>query len=101
MLKQKIYVVSPIKIKSLIDHDDHIGYIKEELDKVVVVCRGNNGRECYFNALTREEYKVLDHNTNILDIKVDDIVIDINDLILFDDYTNMSNETNKKLSLKK
>ena len=101
MFKQKIYVVNPIKIKSLRDNGDHVGYTKEILDKVVVVCRGNNGRECYYNALTREEYKVLDNNLDILEISVGDIVIVRDDLILFDEYIDKEDENTKTLSLKR
>ena len=101
MFKQKIYVVNPIKIESLRDNGDYIGYTKETLDKVVVVCRGKNGKECYFNALTREEYKVLDSNLDILKISVGDIVINRDDLILFDEYINKEDENTKTLSLKR
>ena len=101
MFKQKIYVVNPIKIESLRDNGDYIGYTKETLDKVVVVCRGKNGKECYFNALTREEYKVLDSNLDILKISVGDIVINRDYLILFDEYINKEDENTKTLSLKR
>ena len=106
MFKQSIYLVKPIVIKNFIEDVGGIKYIKEYLKQEKVVCKEKNGKKVYYNALTKKEYKVLSEDTNIIDIRVGDIVIREEDLIPYtDEHININsvninnNEISKSLVL--